>query len=181
MVSPKAVNIKITNPETIAKLELLNPDKDKSNPEFLLELLEAYEQLHGKNCSTTPLNHFKLQGEDKGEKEPVIREMFGLEKNDPLLMSECELLEKACEYSGKTIAEMSIEGRLLVAKNEIGRQVQYKLGTGKKGSADDRIAQTYNYMKQSGQKQSINRLTQMSGSNRKTVESWCNRNNITFE
>jgi hypothetical protein len=175
-----AKNIKITNPETTQKFDQLNPGM--SNPEFIAELLKAYEHLHGKNCSLEPQNYFpNLQGKDKIEKEPVIREMFGLEKNDPLMMCECELLEKASEYSGKSIAEMALEGRVLVAKNEIGRQVQYALGKGKKGIADDRLERTYNFMKESGQKLSVNRLTQLSGSNRKTVESWCERNNITFE
>lgn len=76
---------------------------------------------------------------------------------------------------------MSLEGRVLVAKNEIGRQVQYSLGKGKKGTGDAKIQQTYDFMKQSSQKMSLNRLTQLSGSNRSTVEKWCERNNITFE
>jgi hypothetical protein len=175
-----AKSIKLSNQELIEKFESLNPGLN--NSEFIEELLKAYELLNGKNCSLEPQNYFpNLQGKDKSEKEPVIKNMFGLEDKDPLLMSECELLEKASEYSGKSIAEMSLEGRLLVAKNEIGRQVQYALGKGKKGCADERLEQTYNFMKESGQKLSINRLTQLSGSNRKTVESWIERNNISFE
>lgn len=176
----KIIQIKVTNQETIDKLLALNPGK--SNPEFLLELLNAYEQLHGKTCSNEPLDYFpNLQGADRKEKEPILKEMFGLEPKDPLLMSECELLEKASEYSGKSIAEMSLEGRILIAKNEIGRQVQYAQGKGKKGTGDAKIAQTLEFMKQSNQKMSLNRLTQLSGSNRTTVERWCERNNVTFE
>ena len=176
----KRVQISVTNQETITKLDALRGDK--SNPEFLQELLDAYELLHGKTCSTVPKDYFpNLQGADRKEKEPILKDMFGLEPKDPLLMSECELLQKASEYSGKTIAELSIEGRVLVAKNEIGRQVQYAQGKGKKGTGDAKIAQTLEFMKMSSQKMSLNRLTQLSGSNRTTVENWCKRNNVTFE
>ncbi len=178
----KPLTIKISNQETIDKLTALNPPGGKSNPEFLAELLECYEQLHGKNCDTTPKDYFpNLQGAERKEKEPILKEMFGLESKDPLLMSECELLEKASEYSGKTIAELSLEGRVLIAKNEIGRQVQYAQGKGKKGTADERISQALAFMKHTGEKLSINKLTQRSGSNRSTVERWCKDNNLTFE
>lgn len=174
------LSFNLVNQETIEKFESLKGEK--SNPDFILELLNAYEQLHGKTCSTVPKDYFpNLQGADRKEKEPILKEMFGLEPKDPLMMTECELLEKASEYSGKTIAELSIEGRLLIAKNEIGRQVQYKQGKGKQGTGDAKIAQTLEFMKMSSQKMSLNRLTQLSGSNRTTVENWCKRNNVTFE
>ena len=94
-------------------------------------------------------------------------------------MSECELLDKASEYSGKSIVEMSLEGRVLVAKTEIGRHVQQRQGKGRKGTGDYKIAQTYEFLKQSEQKLTLNRLTQLSGSNRKTVERWCEENDLT--
>ena len=176
----KSVQIKITKQEIIDKYNALKGENN--HQDFVFELINAYEQLHGKNCSNEPENYFpNLQGADRKEKEPILKEMFGLETKDPLLMSECELLEKASEYSGKSIAEMTLEGRLLIAKNEIGRQVQYAQGKGKKGSGDAKIAQTLEFIKQSGQKLSLNRLTQLSGSNRKTVERWCEENNVTFE
>lgn len=174
--------INLTDNEIISKFNELKGDDKKSNPEFIAELLEAYEKFTGKTCSTKPENFFpNLQGKDKAEKEPYIREMFELEANDPLEMSECELLEKASEYSGKSIEQLALEGRVLVAKNEIGRQIQYKMGKGKKGMGDEKIAQTLDFLKQSGQKITLNRLTQLSGSNRKTVENWAERNGITFE
>ena len=177
----KPISIKITDVETKMKFLQLKPE-DKSNTEFLKELLESYEKFTGQKCSHTPEDFFpNLPAKDRVEKEPVLRQMFNLEANDPLKMSECELLEKASELSGKSIEQMALEGRVLVAKNEIGRQVQYAIGRGKKGTGDDRIRQTLEFIKQSEQKLSINRLTQLSGSNRKTVESWCERNNITFE
>lgn len=175
------VQIKVTNKETVEKFHQLITT-GQSNTDFLAELLDCYEKFSGKNCSVEPKNFFpNLQGADRKEKEPILREMFELNENDPLLMSECELLKKASEYSGKTLEEMALEGRELFAKNEIGRQVQYKLGRGKKGTGDEKIAQTYEFLKQSGQKLSLNRLTQLSGSNRTTVDSWCKRNSITFE
>lgn len=173
--------VNITDSETIEKFNHLRGE-GKSNPEFIAELLEAYEKFTGKNCSTKPENFFpNLQGKEREEKEPHIREMFGLEAKDPLLMTECELLEKASEYSGKSVEQLALEGRVLVAKNEIGRQIQYKMGKGKKGMGDEKIAQTLEFLKQTGQKLSLNRLTQLSGSNRKTVESWCERNGIKFD
>ena len=175
------ISINLTNPDVMAKFNQLKPE-GKTNPDFIMELLEAYEKFSGKNCSSVPENYFpNLQGKEKAEKEPFIKKMFGLQADDPLLFSECELLEKAKEYSGKSIEEMALEGRVLVAKNEVGRQIQYKMGKGKQGSADERLAQTLEFMKSSGQKMSINRLTQLSGSNRKTVEAWCERNKVTFE
>ena len=175
------ISINLTNPEIMAKFNQLKAE-GKSNPDFIMELLEAYEKFSGRNCSSVPENYFpNLQGKEKVEKEPHIREIFGLQPNDPLLISECELLEKAKEYSGKSIEDMALEGRVLIAKNEVGRQIQYKMGKGKQGSADERLAQTLEFMKQSEQKMSINRLTQLSGSNRKTVEAWCKRNEVTFE
>lgn len=177
----KTTSIKLSDPETIAKFDELKTD-GKNNPEFLKELLECYEKFTGKNCSTTPEDFFpNLQGKDKEEKTPVLKEMFNLDVNDPLKMSECELLEKASQFSGKSIEQMALEGRVLVAKNEIGRQVQYALGRGKKGTGDEKILQTYEFMKHSNQKLSLNRLTQLSGSNRKTVQTWGERNNIIFE
>jgi hypothetical protein len=186
----KAINIKVSSQETLEKLNRLNTE-GKSNPEFLAELLDCYEKFKGKDCSTTPKEYFQNilgvganleeRQQNKKDKERVFREVFDLQPNDPLEMSECELLETASKCSGKTIEQMAIEGRELVAKNEIGRHVQSKLGMGRKGAGDEKIAQTYEYLKQSGQKQSLNRLTQLSGSNRKTVESWCERNKITFE
>lgn len=186
----KAVQIKATNQATIDKFAALKPE-NISNPEFLLELLECYEKFTGKNCETEDKNYFpnllgvgddeKERAKNKKDKEIALRELFDLQPNDPLLVSECLLLEKASEYSGKSIAQMSLEGRVLVAKNEIGRKIQYQLGKGKKGTGDAKIAQTFEFMKQSSQKMSLNRLTQLSGSNRQTVERWCERNNVTFE
>lgn len=174
------LSLNLTDVETVEKFKSLKGEK--TNPDFIAELLSAYEQLHGKTCSNEPKDYFpNLQGADRKEKEPILKEMFSLEPKDPLLMSECELLEKASEYSGKSIAEMSLEGRLLIAKNEIGRQVQYAQGKGKKGTGDIKIAQTLEFMRQSNQKMSLNRLTQLSGSNRTTVEGWCKRNNVKFE
>lgn len=152
---------------------------DKSNTDFLTELLEAYEVLNGLKNSDKPENYFpNLQGKDKADKEPVIKEIFGLDKDDSILFSEDELLKKASEYSKKSMAEMALEGRVLVAKNEIGRQVQYKLGRGKIGMADERIGDTLKLLLQMGQKLTVNRLTQASGSNRKSVESWLEREDI---
>ncbi len=151
----------------------------KKSGDFFAELIEAYEVLHGLKNSENPDNFFpNLQGKDKAEKEPVIKEIFGLDEKDSLKFSEDELLKKASEFSGKSMMEMALEGRVLVAKNEIGRQVQYKLGKGKKGQADERIADSLKLIVQMGQKLSVNRLTQASGSNRKSVESWLEREQI---
>lgn len=172
--------INLSDVETIAKFKQLAGKK--TNPDFLKELLDCYEKFTGKTCSDKPENFFpNLQGKEKQEKEPVLKEMFGLDERDALKISECDLLEKASEYSGKSIEEMSLEGRVLVAKNEIGRQVQYQLGKGKKGMGDDRIEKTLKLLIASGQKLSANRLTQASGSNRKTVDAWCERNELNFD
>jgi hypothetical protein len=165
------------NPEIVERFRELSGDK--SNTDFLTELLEAYEVLNGLKNSDEPENYFpNLQGKDKADKEPVIKEIFGLDKDDPIKCSEDELLKKACEYSKKSMVEMALEGRVLVAKNEIGRQIQYKLGRGKIGMADERIGDTLKLLLQMGQKLTVNRLTQASGSNRKSVESWLEREEI---
>jgi hypothetical protein len=165
------------NPEIVERFRELSGDK--SNTDFLTELLEAYEVLNGLKNSDEPENYFpNLQGKDKADKEPVIKEIFGLDKDDPIKCSEDELLKKACEYSKKSMVEMALEGRVLVAKNEIGRQIQYKLGRGKIGMADERIGDTLKLLFQMGQKLTVNRLTQASGSNRKSVESWLEREEI---
>jgi hypothetical protein len=165
------------NPEIVERFRELSGDK--SNTDFLTELLEAYELLNGLKNSDEPENYFpNLQGKDKADKEPVIKEIFGLDKDDPIKCSEDELLKKACEYSKKSMVEMALEGRVLVAKNEIGRQIQYKLGRGKIGMADERIGDTLKLLLQMGQKLTVNRLTQASGSNRKSVESWLEREEI---
>jgi hypothetical protein len=165
------------NSEIIEKFKELS--QNKSNGDFLAELLEAYEVLNGLKNSDKPENYFpNLQGKDKADKEPVIKEIFGLDKDDSIQFSEDELLKKASEYSKKSMTQMALEGRVLVAKNEIGRQVQYKLGRGKIGMADERIGDTLKLLLQMGQKLTVNRLTQASGSNRKSVESWLEREEI---
>lgn len=175
-----AKEIRITNSDTATKFKQLAGEK--TNNDFMKELLDCYEKFTGKTCNEKPENFFpNLQGKEKQEKEPVLKEMFGLDERDALKISECDLLEKASEYSGKSIEEMSLEGRVLVAKNEIGRQVQYQLGKGKKGMGDDRIEKTLKLLIASGQKLSANRLTQASGSNRKTVDAWCERNKLDFD
>ena len=174
--TPSKISI-TANSEVIDKFKSLG--NDKTHGDFLAELLEAYEVLNGLKNSEKLENYFpNLQGKDKGDKEPVIKEIFGLDKDDSILFSEDELLKKASEYSKKSMAEMALEGRILVAKNEIGRQVQYKLGRGKIGMADERIGDTLKLLLQMGQKLTVNRLTQASGSNRKSVESWLDREEI---
>lgn len=168
--------------------------EDKSNPEFIAELIECYKIMTGKTCSdikderllknmlTPSQDDKKSTPEEKAEKqakkESKLREMFKLDERDPLVVSECEILQVAAKESGKTILEMAKEGRLIIAKNVIGKIAS---GGGTLGKADDRIKQTYEFIKQSGQKLSLNRLTQLSGSNRKSVENWVVRNEITFE
>lgn len=175
-----AKEIRITNSDAAIKFKQLAGEK--TNNDFMKELLDCYEKFTGKTCSDKPENFFpNLQGKEKQEKEPVLKEMFGLDERDALKISECDLLEKARKYSGKSIEEMSLEGRVLVAKNEIGRQVQYHLGKGKKGMGDERIEKTLKLLIASGQKLSTNRLTQASGSNRKTVDAWCERNELDFD
>jgi hypothetical protein len=154
----------------------------KNNSEFLQKLLDCYQLFNGSICDEKPQNFFpNMSAKDREEKEPILKEMFDLEPQDSVLISECELLKKASEYSGKSIEELSLEGRVLIAKNEIGRQLQYRLGRGKKGLGDENIATTYKILQESGQKITVNRLTQRSGSNRSTVERWLKDNNITLE
>lgn len=175
---PKSISV--NDSEIIAKITTLKGDK--TNNEFMLELITAYETLHGLNCSEELTNYFpNIPAKERQDKEGKLRDIFGLSAGDSINVNESELLEKAKDFSGKSIEEMTLEGRVLVAKNEIGRQVQYMQGKGKKGMADDRIKETYELMQQMGHKITLNRLTAGSGSNRKTVESWCERNNIELE
>lgn len=187
----KPLNIKVSNPETIALFNELKGQK--SNNTFLTELLDIYEKVYGiqaseernkdmlknmLNLSQTDTGSVEEKKEKRDRKEQKIRELFELDANDPLSVSEHEILEVAHKITGKELIDMCLEGRLLIAKQEIGR---YTSESSNKGKADDRILTTLEFMKAQGHKISLNRLTQVSGSNRRTVEDWCARNNITFD
>lgn len=176
-------SISITNQETMDKLESLLPD-GVSNAEFIAELLRVYEVHTGKTASNShdiKFTSYNQKADERVEKESGLREIFELNANDPLEFSEREILEKASELSGKSIEEMSIDGRLLVAKNIIGLHIKNANGKGKQAKSDENIAQIYNLLKETGQKITPNKLAVATGSRKETILRWCEKQGINFE
>lgn len=126
---------------------------------------------------------YALVGDAKERQQKLsqLRELFGLKRNEEVIVSEKQLVEKACELRKKTIQEITQKGRILAAKHEIGLALQQNLGKGKIGKADARIVDNLKYLIENNLPLSINRLVQIDNTFRPTVERFVNDNNLRGE
>ena len=146
------------------------------------ELLEVMMDKFTEKLDEEPTIDFIFVGKEQSEKEPFLRDIFGLNKHDKLVVSEKELLQKATELSNKSVDELTKKGRVMAAKQEIGFHIQKNLGKGKRGSADDKLIITLKYLLDNSITLSINKIVQGDGSAppsyRPTVERFVDDNNL---